>query len=717
MMRLTREINFLLYILIAMIVYVSDLPVAWLLVATAAAGYSASKLIPLLSGRATLQLPLMKFLPAFIPLFMAMIIFMVLSAGFLSLLRREILFVLAIAAMLITRYKLDKYKLEIIWPKPDRYWLWLLPACVMLIAGVGVFLLFAPAQWDVMTYHLYIPVRWLQSARIVHVPTFYGDEAAAFAPGNAAAIYAWALALLNSDMLTNVSSTAFLLFLSLLTALIVQKFTGNRTVSYLLASIVIVAPVMFFKAFSGYTDLMAQSLLVAGVWWLLEYLKNSSTEYRYASLYSALCLGLAIGCKTVILPLAAPVILLFLAVCGYRRQWKSLMWSVIIIICAGGWWYLRNWWLFCNPLFPAQIKVFDNIIFEGLYDFAGLTTGPGHLNSWKEIFSKYFTEYGIVMALLLPLGWTGWLVRIVRVRADRFQAGVILTLSILWTLLFCKVIPYNDQFRFLIGAWVIALPGIAFLLNLIRVEWIKATIGGLTLLWLIFQDATGLLALLNGIPLVSLVVIAGISIVAIGIISYWRKRSKIWLCCGAIVLVLTLMQAESESGKLRIVTMSKTNIGAFKPLFTPFNVPHSPPLVIAWSGVNIPYIFAGQHFQNQVVFCNLSGSITDNSYDFWNRNGRKVFSFNGPKFYQLNPSLQDWLRNLRDSNAQILITMQLHPFEYNFHYHNENGLPLESIWAEKLPAIFQPWINDKVGKAYLIDREELQKALAKAGTK
>jgi hypothetical protein len=77
---------------------------------------------------------------------------------------------------------------------------------------------------------------------------------------------------------------------------------------------------------------------------------------------------------------------------------------------------------------------------------------------------------------------------------------------------------------------------------------------------------------------------------AIALLLYLRYRSAAWLCGGCVLLVAALMLAESESGRLRIMTMSKTNIGAFQQAFTPFNLPQSPPVIIAYSGVNIPYM-------------------------------------------------------------------------------------------------------------------------------
>lgn len=700
--------------LAATIVFMSAQPTLYLLTATAMVGYVTIKLIPLIAGQETLKLPFTKFLMSFIPLLAANIIAIVLLAGFARILYRETLFLMALISAVTVRFALKRYKLEIAWTiEYSLLWL-MLPSCAVLIVGMSIFLPFTPAQWDVMTYHLYIPVRWLQAGRIIHVPTFYGDEAAAFAPGNTVVLYAWVLSLLNNDVLITVFQVIFLLFSGLVTVMIVKRFNEDNRISLLLATIVIVAPVMFFKAFSGYTDLLAQSLLAAGIWWLLEYLECSSREHGRIVIYPALCLGLSVGAKTVMLPMALPVILFLLVICIYRRNWKDLLLALTAVLASGGWWYCSTWWHYGNPLFPAQFKLFNTVIFSGLYDYAALMTRAEHLHSWYNIAAGFYAEYGMPAALLLPLGWIGWLVGIFHEHMRRQQVIIIFGVTVFWAAIFCLVVPYNDQFRFLLGTWTLAFSGIVILLNLIRTHILKMSILISIILWMLFQDVCSLLTLLDGVPTyLPLTLGVGISGAAVALLFYIRRHSITGLCCSVMLMLFVLILSECQSDGLRIMTMTKTNIGAFRTAFAKFNLPESPTVTIAYSGVNIPYIFVGPHLKNQVVFCNLSGNYSDNSYDFWNRNACKVFSFKGPKTYQLNPSRTAWTKNLISSGAQILVIMQIHPFEYNFHYHDENGFPLELAWAEKLPKIFTPLVRDDLSRVYLINRDELEKASAK----
>ncbi len=694
------------------LLFIADLPSVWLFIAAAAIGDAAIRLIATIAGQKKLRLHFANFIPAFIPLFTAGIITTVLAAGFAAQLRREIIVLLAIAINLTIRYCCGNYKLTVVWPRIEFKWLWWwLPPALLLFGGVAVLMFYAPAQWDVMTYHLYIPARWLQQQQIIHVPTFFGDEAAAFAPGNAIAVYAWALALFNGDMLINLLAMPFFIMLALLVFLLVRRFNREALPAYIFAAVVIAAPCLFFKALSGYTDILAQGLLTAGVWWLLEYAR-ARRNTRAALIYSALCLGLALGTKTVMLPLTAPVIAALAGLCIYRRQWKNLLIAAGIVIIAGGWWYCRNWYLYGNPLFPAHIKIFGVTLFAGMYDLSSFAAGSS--GSWRGIISGFTADYGIIPALLLPLGWLGWILRIWQSSVERKAAVFMLSLSLLWTLIFCLVIPYNDQYRFLIGAWIIALPGAAMLFNAIQPVRLKIITAAALLLMLLLSSGGGLVKLTEDIPLPALLPVA--AALAAAAVMLWLailKKSPAWRLSGIIILMSGLIWAEIESGKLRIVTMGKSNIGAYQPLFAPFNSPQAAPQVIAYSGVNIPGIFLGGNFQNQVIYCNLSGANTDNSYDYWVRNGKMRFSFNATKFYQLNPSLPEWLKNIYDSKAEILVTMRLHPLEYNYHYHTEDGLPVESAWAEKLPNVFVQLISSQTGKVYRIDRNELLQAITK----
>ena len=88
--------------------------------------------------------------------------------------------------------------------------------CVAALAVEAAFFLpLPPLDWDAMTYHLHLPSRWVQEGHLFHIPTVFGDNAAAFAPQNAALLFAAPMALLGADFTANCTPLLFLLLVSL----------------------------------------------------------------------------------------------------------------------------------------------------------------------------------------------------------------------------------------------------------------------------------------------------------------------------------------------------------------------------------------------------------------------------------------------------------------------------------------------------------------------
>ncbi len=196
-------------------------------------------------------------------------------------------------------------------------------AGIVLIAGLTLFLPFTPGQWDALTYHLFIPTRWVQEGMIFHVPTVFGDPAAAFAPGNAMAFYGGLLTLLSSDALMNCHGVVFQCLAALAIFKLARFFGGSVAGATCAGVTVVVAPIIFFPAFSAYTDVMAQALLLVGVWWLVCYFHEPSPTYTYLA---AMCCGLALGTKTVMLVFTFPVLLMLFLLLAVRRCWRDLDW-------------------------------------------------------------------------------------------------------------------------------------------------------------------------------------------------------------------------------------------------------------------------------------------------------------------------------------------------------------------------------------------------------
>ena len=100
------------------------------------------------------------------------------ALGFAGVLGRPAILALAIAVFVACRQLPPPAAFRVRWPRAARRPLVL---TLLLVAIDLVALLPAsPVDWDAASYHLYLPARWLQEGRIFHLPTVFGDNAAAF---------------------------------------------------------------------------------------------------------------------------------------------------------------------------------------------------------------------------------------------------------------------------------------------------------------------------------------------------------------------------------------------------------------------------------------------------------------------------------------------------------------------------------------------------------
>ena len=128
------------------------------------------------------------------------------------------------------------------WPRSIR-WPAILTS-VLVVFDLASYLPASPVDWDAATYHLHLPARWLQEGRIFHLPTVFGDNAAAFAPQNGALFFTWQMALSGRDAVVNVSQLLCLAFLCLALYRTCRLFgTGREPAALAALSLPWLAPV------------------------------------------------------------------------------------------------------------------------------------------------------------------------------------------------------------------------------------------------------------------------------------------------------------------------------------------------------------------------------------------------------------------------------------------------------------------------------------------
>jgi len=603
-----------------------------------------------------------------------------------------------------------------------------------LVAGLPA----APVGWDAMTYHLYFPARWLQEGRIFHLPTVFSDNAAAYAPQNGALLFAWQMALLGSDATTDVCQ------LLGLAALAVAVHRLGRTLGVVRLPATLAGLTVFWwaplrrLATSANVDLLAIACWTAGVAWLLSARPFSDAHRPPAGTVAAagLALGLAAGTKTVGLPLAALAVLLPLADAAVHRRLAPLVPLAGGLLAGGGFWYLRNAWLYGNPLFPLELRLGPWTLFPGAYGTDAVRAGEFHLDSAAAVAAAAWRQLGGGPLLLAAAGAAALAVRAgrdLRRRRRRPGPALLLALAAGWTLFFFAAIPHNDQARFLLPALVVALPGWGLLLGAAarRGRWRLAALwiagvtaaafdpapwrewsesfatleraGVATLPWLfVAAAATGALALLAWTPLPAHpphppgerggkedARQAGAP-----------RRAAVLLAVVLVVpVVLALGARHAEDA--RPAFLAGADFRGWAPGYLPFARPGMPAATVAYTGTNVPYALVGEGFRHRVVYVNVQGERGDAFHDFYRRDPRR-YAYHKPGIYRRHPDRHRWLRHLDAEGVEVLVIFRLHWAEARYLPTTPDGFPIEQAWARALPDRFQPLRRHPAAEIYRV---------------
>ncbi|MEO1366372.1 MAG: hypothetical protein AAFX50_04285, partial [Acidobacteriota bacterium] len=359
-------------------------------------------------------------------------------------------------------------------PRPGGLWGVRLPwGLAGAAVGLDAFLALPkpPSTWDAMTYHLYLPARWLQDGGIFHVPTVFFDNVAAYSPQNGALFHLWHMAVFGSDALTTVGQAPLVLAAAVaLYRLAIELGVPRHAAAWVAPPAVLLTPVRGW----GYTanvDVFMATFAVAGAYWTVAYCRRGE---RGDLLAAALAAGLAAGAKTAGLVIAAALLLALAAAALRRRRAGQVVAAGAASLAAGGLWYVRNWTLYGNPLFPLDFSL-GPLHFRGAYTAEALRGSFLHVDwpTWLTTVDVTVGRGGWVLALL------GAAVGVAAGPGGRRRAAVGVALAAVAWAYFCYAVqPYNNQTRFLIPALWLALLGWTFGLARVRIRALRNAFGG-----------------------------------------------------------------------------------------------------------------------------------------------------------------------------------------------------------------------------------------------
>lgn len=571
---------------------------------------------------------------------------------------------------------------------------------------ISAFVLLPPVDWDAMTYHLYIPCRWIRDGACFHVPTVFGDNAAAFAPKLFSLICAWTMILHESDILTNCLSVLFLATAALyIYGICIQCGSGRRP-ALLASSLSACTPALCFRTFTATPDTAMLAFLLGGFYWFLKSMRKD-TSYAQSCCCAAgiISCGMAAGMKTVGLFFGFPIILLLTIQMILRKRPGILILSPFLFVAAGAWFYVINLILYKNPLFPLDISFTGIRLFKGAYNSDAIRAGEFYTDSIPELLKNLVSSWGLPLCIVFAAGTLFLPAAAVIFRKKNLF--VLLFVFLFWVLGYFYVIPHNLQTRFLFPGLALSFTGLSFVFRLLKKRNLQYLFFSIPVLFFVFESASGLIpdyAILPISPLLMIIVcfIVG-GLLFLSSIKINKNRNFSLIMAG-VFLMLCIFVALQSAPAVRCAALKRSDFAGWADSFIPFNGSRpTVPLTIAYTGFNLPYVFVGPYLKNRIVYCNVSGRQTDNFFDFWKqKQPPSLFKYHKPGLYRKNPDYKIWLGNLEKSGAELLAVMEMHPYERCYLETDSKGFPVEAKWASEHPEKFRLVHEGRHGKIFLI---------------
>ena len=576
-----------------------------------------------------------------------------------------------------------------------RVYRWpLLFALLIVLWDLGLRLPAPPTDWDALTYHLYLPARWLQAGRLFHIPTVFGDPAAAFAPQNGALLFTWWMGLLGGDALTNVVNVLAAAGLVLALFRLALLCGASRETSALVAVAVLWIGPLRRAIYEARVDVPMLSFWAASLLFVARGLVAPGSAPWLAC---GLASGLALGTKVVGLTLVGPQVLGVAIALLVRRRLGSLFGFVLAVLAGGGWWYVRNLSLYQNPLFPLDLKLAGLRLFPGAIPF-GAVAGMFHYEA-AGLPSVLLSDYGWATFALTAIGWAALLASLLRRDHQRRVRVLAAAVSVYWAGFYFLLLPHNTETRFFLPVVCLALLGCAELLERLRRRSRVAAriVWALVLLLLCFEfelSKSWRLYLPGpaeaGVPL-GLWIPLGLA-TAGAFVTATVSRTPVYRRGALVLAVLGLLAcvgiAQETAMKSRQLYHASGRYQGWAPAIRALDeVEPAARDRVAYAGFNLPHTLMGARFTREVRYVNVQGGIDDGSFEFWQRNPQ-LARRQKPALYRGRGDVETWLQNLRSSRAEWLLVFRLHPQERYIRF-DTRGFPIERTWARANPDRFE----------------------------
>lgn len=333
-----------------------------------------------------------------------------------------------------------------------------LQAAILVV--VATYILFAinlltsyPTGADTLSYHLPVPVRWLQDQSLRIPPSGAWKYSL---PGNAEIGMMLMLASGYQSLAPLFNMIPFLIAACSI-YLIAFRVVNNSLPALLTVVLFASIPIVQFQAFSGYVDLYGSSFLLAGIAIFLfrsEPPQNMARSkwYSLTVVLSGCAWGIAVGTKPTFYLYAGVCFLSALVFIWAERKEHDCSALLVVTLMTLSMllpslhWFLRALVQTGNPVYPFQVEIFGRTIFDGLLteDITAtnyyLKFGRSNIEwlfypwvEYKQGYSYCFNSgIGAVWATFVPLGLIYGVYKVARdIKNKNFRLYSILMVSLL----------------------------------------------------------------------------------------------------------------------------------------------------------------------------------------------------------------------------------------------------------------------------------------------
>ena len=618
-------------------------------------------------------------------------------------------------------------------------------ACTILTAMVAQAIVTPPYAWDSYTYHLHFPITWMKNEAISIVPTPFGHSLVAYLTCNSELFFLWLMLPFHDDFLTGLGQLPFL-FVGALSLYGIARMMGiDREAASWPCLVFILAPAVVAQVVHPYVDIIFAALFLLSVDFFLRYWQDGKTG---TLILFSISIGILFGVKGLAVPYC-PLLFLPLALILLRRRRgisRNISIVVLGVITLGSFWYLRNLVVTGNPLYPLNVEILGITLFQGIYSSETLMSAFPHLSNLGEVMARVRMMFGGPLAWLILCSIPLSIVAFVLDNTKSLKKAYILVLPFFTAISFHYLTPGHHIERLLIIIIPLSALYPAYATTINRpLKWI---IGGVlaaclaVTVWhntyltnmVVFVGITTLGIGQGGIPparpaiawtlLTALLVVACLAL---------RNRHTLRRLLGFFVLFAaasSLAEATryfaTDSHKYRyriswphtsIAGFAMTNSYAYRPnpgiledawLFLDMHA--SEGANISWAGLNIPAALYGTQLKNNVCYVSITSHADwmEHDYDrfYREREGHHLLPTTKPGLYRKEAHFPSWLHNLRQKKINYLFITNLSPQELQYLRHDEQGFPLENIWARQHPETFtlmytsppslNPWDQSRV---------------------